>query len=268
MFRPLRGILKEIVEHKQGEVEERKKRRPLESLQEVVASAPPVRDFRHALLRTGGGVKLLAEIKAASPSAGILRESFDPAALAALYEQAGASAISVLTDAKYFAGADEHLQAARAAVACPVLRKDFTIDPYQVYETRALGADAILLMAQVLDEETYTRFYWLAGSIGLHVLAEGHTPAEMQFLAALGCDPVGINNRDFKTMKVALETTLQCRPLIPPGRVVVSQSGIFHRHEVLRLEAVGVDAIQVGTSLMQQDDVHRSLQRLLGTGEA
>jgi indole-3-glycerol phosphate synthase len=263
-IKPLQGVLAEIVEHKQREVAERKRNRPLEHLQDAARGLPPARDFRAALRRGGGPLKLLAEIKAASPSAGSIRADFDPAEIAALYEACGAAAISVLTDFKYFAGTDPHLQAARAAVSLPTLRKDFTIDEYQLYESRALGADAVLLMAQVLTEESFAELYRKARELGLYVLAEGHTEEQIRFIVSMGADAIGVNNRDFTTMTTNLQTTLLRRPLIPQDRILVSQSGLFKREDVDPLDRAGVDAIQVGTSLMKDSDIQKQINRLLG----
>lgn len=259
----MKGILNEIIEHKRKEVEERKQQRPLASLQEMIEHVSPTRDFHQGLKRGNGPVKLLAEIKAASPSAGTIRSDFDAAEIAAIYQDCGASAISVLTDQKYFGGTDEHLQQAKEATQLPVLRKDFTIDEYQLYESRAIGADAILLMAQVLDEATYAHLYQRSRELGLHVLAEGHTASQIEFLVSIGAEVIGINNRDFKTMTVNIENTLRNRHIVPDGHVLVSQSGIFTREEVLKLENAGVDAIQVGTSIMQ-GDMKNQLKSLMG----
>lgn len=264
MIKPLQGVLAEIIEHKKQEVEERKQRCPLELLQEAARGLPPARDFRAALRRGGGPLKLLAEIKAASPSAGSIRADFDSSEIAAHYEACGASAISVLTDGKYFAGTDAHLQAARAAVSLPTLRKDFTIDEYQLYESRVLGADAVLLMAQVLTEESFADLYRKARELGLYVLAEGHTEEQIRFIVSMGADVIGVNNRDFTTMTTDLRTTLLRRPLIPADRVLVSQSGMFKREDVAPLDRAEVDAIQVGTSLMKDADIQMQIHRLLG----
>ncbi|MBD3266065.1 indole-3-glycerol phosphate synthase TrpC, partial [bacterium] len=250
--------------HKKQEVEQRKTRVPREILQESIKKTSASRNFHTALKRENGPVKLLAEIKAASPSQGVIRGDFDPAEIAKSYESCHAAAISVLTDEKYFSGSDRHLQAAKAATSVPILRKDFTIDEYQLYESKAIGADAVLFMAQVLDRETYANLLEKARALDLHVLAEGHTPEQIQFLVEVGADTIGINNRDFTTMQVDIQTTIQNRHLIPADRVVVSQSGIFRREEVILLENAGVDAIQVGTSIMLQDDVEVQLKQLLG----
>ena len=259
------NILVEIIEHKRAEVEARKAQTPLEGLMEQVQSTPPCRDFHAALRRQPGApLKLLAEIKAASPSAGSINNNFNAADTARLFEDCGAAAVSVLTDLKYFSGTADHLKEAKAAISLPVLRKDFTIDEYQLYEGRVLGADAVLLMAQVLPPDEYRALYDKAYELGLHVLAEGHTEEQIEFLASLGAQTIGINNRDFKTMTVDLDATLSRRRLIPAGRVVVSQSGIFTRDDVLRLESVEVDAVQVGTSIMKSGDMKQQITDLIG----
>lgn len=263
----MRGILKEIIEYKQFEVEQRKKAIPIEKLMEQLVAMPPARDFNTALKRKTGPVKLLAEIKAASPSRGIIREEFDPGNIAKAYQDCGASAISVLTDQKFFSGSDEHLKTAKAGTTVPILRKDFTVDIYQLYESKIMGADAVLLMSQVLEPEIFAFLLQKATELELYTLAEGHTAEQIQFLVDVGATHIGINNRDFETMKVDIRTTLDNRHRIPAGRVIVSQSGIFHREEVLLLEQEGVDAIQVGTSIMLQDDVREQIQALLGIRE-
>lgn len=258
-------ILDEIIASKRAEVEQRKAETPLRDLEARCESMPPVRDFRAALHRADGEpVRLLAEIKAASPSTGTIRDTFDAAQVASLYEQAGSSAISVLTDLKYFSGTDQHLQEARSATTRPVLRKDFTIDEYQLVESRAIGADAILLMAQVLSPDEYESLYRKAYELGLHVLAEGHSEDQLTMIASIGAQVVGINNRDFETMNVDLNTTVSRRHCIPEDRVLVSQSGVFSREDVERLEAVRIDAIQVGTSIMKDGDMRGQIDRLLG----
>lgn len=264
------GILQEIIANKKQEVDRRKELCSVDALMQSMECLKPTRDFKRALKRKGtlkrkgNCVTLLAEIKAASPSSGAIRHDIDAAEIAALYEECGANAISVLTDEKYFAGTDEHLQLAKLAVSLPVLRKDFTVDEYQIFESRALGADAILLMAQVLDPSTFESFYKLARQTGLYVLAEGHTREQIKMIVDIGADVIGINNRDFDTMQTSIETTLSLRELVPPDRALVSQSGIATRDDVLRLQDAGVDAIQVGTSIMQTKDMKAHIQFLLG----
>lgn len=257
--------LSEIIEHKRAEVAARKEKTPLDAVKEKAMTAPPCRDFESALRRPKGeALKLLAEIKAASPSAGSIREGFDPAEIAKLYEDAGASAVSVLTDEKFFIGSDEHLIAAKAATSLPVLRKDFTIDEYQLYESRALGADAVLLMMQVLSFDEFKALSETAEELGLHVLAEGHEGPQLEYLQVSGAKIVGINNRDFRDMSVDIKATLARRKLIAFNRVLVSQSGIETRADVERLERVHIDAIQVGTSIMKSNDMKEHIDMLLG----
>lgn len=262
-------ILDEIIAHKRTEVEARRQRISQHELEARLRDLPPVRDFRSALKRKAGeSTRLLAEIKAASPSTGTIKSECDAGSIAMLYEEAGASAISVLTDTKYFAGTDDHLRQARDATALPVLRKDFTIDEYQLYESRVLGADAVLLMAQVLSRTGYENLYRKAYELGLHVLAEGHSEPQLCMIADIGAQVVGINNRDFDTMNVDLETTVSRRSCIPDDRVLVSQSGVFSRADVLRLESVAIDAIQVGTSIMKEGDMRTQIDRLLGRDQS
>ncbi len=260
----MKGILLEIVEHKKQEVKALKKEWPIEHMKERANAAESARNFEAALRRGDGPMKLLAEIKSASPSAGTIRKEFDPAVIAKLFEDAGASAISVLTDFKYFGGLAGHLQKAKHATHLPVLRKDFTIDEYQLYDSKAIGADAVLLMAQVLEKEHYKDLFQQAYELGLHVLAEGHTADQLEFLVEIGARVIGINNRDFYTMTVSLNHTILNRHLIPNDRVLVSQSGIFTREDTVPIDELGVDAIQVGTSIMQEDDMHGQMDLLLG----
>lgn len=258
------GILQEITANKHQEVVHRKELCSVDALMQSMECLKPTRNFCTALKRKGSHVGLLAEIKAASPSSGAIRAEIDAAEIAALYEECGANAISVLTDEKYFAGTDAHLQLAKSAVTLPVLRKDFTVDDYQIFESRALGADAILLMAQVLDRPTFESFYKKARQTGLYVLAEGHTSEQIRMIVDIGADVIGINNRNFDTMQTSIETTLSLRELVPPDRVLVSQSGIATREDVLRLQDAAVDAIQVGTSIMQTRDMKSQIDALMG----
>ena len=255
-------ILSEIVAHKRREVAGLKKRHRLEQLG---IKARPLKDggaFRAALTRPG--ISLIAEIKKASPSAGVIREDFDPAALARTYAEAGVAAISVITDQKFFQGDLAYLaEAARAAPSLPLLRKDFIIDPYQVYESRLKGASAILLIAAVLSREELASLRLLAATLGMDALVEVHEEAELAKALAAGARIIGINNRDLRTFEVSLETTLRLRPRIPAGVVVVSESGIKTRGDVVRLEEAGVDAILVGTSLMRSPDPGAKVRELL-----
>ncbi|MBI4277470.1 MAG: indole-3-glycerol phosphate synthase TrpC [Armatimonadetes bacterium] len=256
-------ILDEIVAHKKEEVAAARRAEPPTALRARAESSPPPRDFAGAL--RGDRIRLIAEIKGASPSAGEIRAEIAPAALARAAAAGGASALSVLTDRRFFRGAPEHLAAARAAVALPVLRKDFTVDPYQVYEARAMGADAILLIAEILDRATMADLLALAAEAGLAALVEAHEPAQVQKALGAGARLVGINNRDLRTFSVDLGTTVRLRPLIPAECTVVSESGIETRADVAALEAAGVHAILVGTALMRSPDIAAKARELLGT---
>jgi indole-3-glycerol phosphate synthase len=256
-------ILDEIVASKRDEVAAAQRRRPLEELREQAALAPPVRDFRRALAGPGP-IRLIAEIKKASPSAQVIRADFDPVAIARIYKEHGASCLSVLTDAPYFQGNLDDLASVRAAVAIPLLRKDFLIDEYQVVEARSAGADAILLIAEILDDATLARLLEQARSLGMAALVELHDAANLPRVLASGADLVGINNRDLRHFVTDIEQTLRLRDQVPPEVVLVSESGISTRHDVDRLEAAGVSAILVGESLMRATDIGLAVDRLLG----
>jgi len=258
-------ILDRIVATKETEVAAAKARAPLADWKDALGDMPPTRDFVTALRRGGEGpIRVIAEVKKASPSKGVIRADFDPVAIARAYQAGGASAISVLTDEQYFQGHLDYLEAVRAAVDLPLLRKDFTIDPYQVYEARRHGADAILLIAAILDDARITGLMESARSLGLGVLTEVHTEGEMERAVALGCPVIGINNRNLATFETDLGTTYRLGRSIPPGTVKVSESGIFTAAEAADLAAAGVDAILVGESLMRRDDVEKALRTLLG----
>jgi indole-3-glycerol phosphate synthase len=278
------GILDEIVAHKRQELATRRRETPLGAVRRRAADAPPARPF-HAALRpgrpSGGGdtarsrVRLIAEGKGASPSAGTIRAQFDPAAVARVYAAAGASAVSVLTDARFFHGADEHLARVRSAVGVPVLRKDFTLDPYQVYEARAIGADAVLLIAAILDRGALAELAALAADLGMAALLEAHTEAELESaLAARGAAPgrdtdsgaplLGINNRNLDTLETSLDVTRRLRRLVPPGVTVVSESGIESRRDVEEMERLDVHAVLIGTALMRSADPGARIRDLLG----
>ncbi|MBI5136549.1 MAG: indole-3-glycerol phosphate synthase TrpC [Nitrospirae bacterium] len=258
-------VLARIVATKREEVAAAKARRPLAAWSSELESLPPTRDFRAAITRTGGPARVIAEVKKASPSKGVIREHFDPVAIATAYRAGGASAISVLTDEKYFQGSPEYLKAVRRAVDLPLLRKDFTIDPYQIHEARLWGADAVLLIAAILTTAQLRAWRELAASLGLAALVEVHTAAELESAVASGADIIGINNRNLVTFETRLETTYELVKGIPDGVAKVSESGIFTRAEVRALEARGgIDAILVGEALMRQDDVAAALRGLIG----
>ena len=243
-------ILDEIVAAKRREVVAARRRMPLEELETQAAEAPPVRDFRAALAGPGP-IQLIAEVKKASPSARLIRADFDPVAIARTYQEHGAACISVLTDAPYFQGHLSYLARVRASVALPLLRKDFLIDEYQVVEARLAGADAILLIAEILDDATMAALLKQARVMGMSALVELHDAVNLPRVLNAGADLVGINNRDLRQFSTDIEHTLKLRDQIPSGIMVVSESGIRTRRDVERLEAAGVSAILVGESLMR-----------------
>jgi len=258
-------ILDEIVAGKRREVAGARAQLPDADLESRLAGAPPVRDFRAALER-GQGVQVIAEVKKASPSAGLLRADFDPAAIARAYERHGAACISVLTDAPFFGGSLAHLRAVRAAVAPPLLRKDFILERYQLLEARAAGADAVLLIAEVLDGPELPRLLGEAHALGLQALVELYEPANLPRVLDSGARLIGVNNRDLRTFVTRLEHTLEVVDRLPPGCCLVSESGIRGRQDVLRLEAAGVRAVLVGETLMRAADIGAKLDELRGVG--
>jgi indole-3-glycerol phosphate synthase len=258
-------VLAEICAAKREHVARRKVALPEAALRALAADAPPVRPFAAALERevAQGRFGLIAEIKKASPSRGLIRGDFDPASLAQAYEAGGATCLSVLTDAPYFQGDDEHLRAARAACRLPVLRKDFIVDPYQVSESRALGADCILLIVAALDDGLASELAAAASELGLDVLVEVHDRAELDRALRLDCRLLGVNNRNLKTLQVDLHTTEELAPLVPPGRTIVGESGIYEPADLDRLAAAGARCFLVGESLMRAGDVAAATRRLL-----
>ena len=257
-------ILRRILARKAEEVAERARRASLEELKKRLANAPAPRGFLKAIRSriATGRPAVIAEIKKASPSKGLLREDFRPAEIAQSYERHGATCLSVLTDVGFFQGADEHLQQARAACALPVLRKDFTIDAYQVYEARVIGADAILLIVAALEDSRMRELAVLAAELGMDVLVEVHDEPELNRALALDAPLIGINNRDLRTFRTTLETTSGLLKKIPPDRVVVTESGIGTPGDVALLRAQGVNAFLVGEAFMKADDPGMKLQEL------
>ncbi len=263
--RPAGGdILARILATKAKEVAAARALRPVAALRDEARGAPLVRDFLGALRQriAVDGAGVIAEIKKASPSRGVLRPIFDPAGIAGRYEAGGATCLSVLTDRDYFQGAPEHLVAARAACALPVLRKDFIVDEYQVVESRALGADCILLIVAALDDARLAALETAAGDLGMAVLAEVHDATELERALRLATPLIGINNRNLRTFDVALETTLGLLPRIPRERVVVTESGILAQADVSRMRAAGVHAFLVGEAFMRAADPGAALRAL------
>lgn len=259
-------ILDKIVAAKRAEIEERKALRPIWELERDALDRPPRGGFAQAARpeRRGDDIRLIAEIKKASPSKGLIRPDFDPPLIARQYEQAGAAAISVLTDERLFGGSLAILDQVSRAVETPLLRKDFVLEEYQLLEARAAGASAALLIAAILDDDTLESLLREAARLGIDTLTEVHTEAELERAAALGAPVIGVNNRNLQTFEVDLETTLRLRPRIPSDRVAVSESGVFTRADVLRLQDAGVDAVLVGESLMRQPDPGAAARGLLG----
>jgi indole-3-glycerol phosphate synthase len=258
-------ILDEILAVKRSEVADAKGRVPPAELARRAAAQPPPRGFRRALLAGGPGPRVIAELKRRSPSKGEIRRDFDAAAIARAYEAAGAAALSVLTDERFFGGSLAVLETVRKATRLPLLRKDFVIDAYQIDEARAAGADAVLLIAAVLAAEELGRLRAHALGLGLDVLVEVHDEAELDAAKGAGADLIGINNRDLRTFVTDLGVTERLARRVPQGALVVAESGIFGPEDVARLERAGAAAFLVGESLMREADPGHALRRLLGT---
>lgn len=256
-------ILTQIVASKKQEVEASIRERPLRDLMKQADDAPPTRDFAAALVASES-ISLIAEVKKASPSKGVIREDFDPVAIAKAYSGAGASCISVLTDEQYFQGDLDYLARIKAEVNVPLLRKDFIIHPYQVFESRVAGADAILLIAECLNRQELRGLSQLATDLGMQTLIELHDKRNLENVLNTGTSMVGINNRDLNTFEVDLNHTIQVRQDVPEDKVVIGESGIYTRDDALLLQENGVQAMLVGESLMRQQDVGEAVMKLLG----
>ncbi|MBC8356154.1 MAG: indole-3-glycerol phosphate synthase TrpC [Planctomycetes bacterium] len=256
-------ILDKIVATKREEILRAKELCPEAELRTRIADAPPPRDFFNALAASGP-IKLIAEVKKASPSKGLIREDFHPVEIAKTYEENGASCISVLTDEQYFQGRLEYLRDIRAAVSLPVLRKDFILDTHQLLEARVAGADAVLLIAECLDDCNLRKLHNEAIELGMTPLVELYEPANLTRVFDAGATLIGVNNRDLRTFEVDLHHTIRMREKVSDECVLVGESGIHSREDAVMLEAAGVDAILVGEHLMSQPDIGAAVRTLLG----
>ena len=262
------SILDDIVRDKREELRRREQATPLALLEARSRDLPPTRDFEAALRPRPGGVRLLAEVKKASPSRGMLAATLDPVGLATTYARHGADAISVLTDEKYFHGHLDLLAAIRGAVSVPLLRKDFTLAEYQLWESRVAGADAVLLIVSILERSQLRDLLQAAKGVGLAALVECHTADELETALAVDARVLGINNRDLTTFHTRIETTLELLPRIPPGPIVVSESGFFTGDQVRRVAAAGAHAVLVGEGLVTASDVAAKIRELKAAVDA
>ncbi|MCH2663646.1 indole-3-glycerol phosphate synthase TrpC [bacterium] len=257
------SILKEILDYKRGFVEERKASVPLDHVMKAAADAPRPRSLFNRL-SDGGDVSVIAEIKKASPSKGLIREDFDPVEIGKVYEANGASGISILTDEKYFQGSDEFLTSVHREVDVPLLRKDFIVDEYQIYEARRIGASAILLIVSALSPTALTSLIEVARQVDVDALVEIHTVEEARIALDAGADLIGINNRNLKTFTCDLAVTESVIHTLPADALVVSESGIHTRADVERVREAGADAVLIGESLMKEPDIGAKLCELVG----
>ena len=256
-------ILDTIIAHKRKELQIEAEQVPLTKLKSKLANLSPTKDFRAAIAQSGN-INLIAEVKKKSPSKGIIREDFDPIQIAETYVENGAAAISVLTDVRFFDGRLDYLSSIRQVVDVPLLRKDFTIDPYHIYQARVAGADAILLIVAALTKDQLREFMDIAASLSLASLVEVHTDTELEIALDVGAEIIGINNRDLRTFHTDLATTFSLQEFLPTGKVVVSESGIYTRADVESLREAGVNAILVGESLMRSPDIGEQVRKLIG----
>jgi len=256
------SVLEEIVSKKRQRLREAISKVPLKELESRILDLEPPRDFKSAIKRIDR-IKLIAEIKKASPSKGLIRADFDPERIAHIYSKM-ADAISVLTEEDFFQGSPEYVKIAKSASGLPVLRKDFIFDPYQIYEARAIGADAVLLISACLEPPLAKDLYTLSKELGLSVLFEIHNIRELDSALKTGADIIGINNRDLRTMKIDLSTTIEAKKEIPPDRIVVSESGIHSNQDIQRLTDIGIDAVLIGTAFMEAADIGAKITEIMG----
>lgn len=256
-------ILKKIIDAKRKRLEHSKSVVHIHEIKKLLPGMDSARDFKGNIQRGAGNIRLIAEIKRASPSRGIIRKDFDPKLIASVYEEKTVSAVSVLTEEDFFRGDLNYLQAVKKIVTKPILRKDFIFDEYQIYEARANGADAVLLIAAILEKNQGEEYLHLCRELGLSVLFEVHDEYDLEKALRLNADIIGINNRNLKTMEIDLSTTLRLKKEIHQGRIVVSESGIDNRIDVIKLDNAGIDAMLIGTALMKAEDIGKKINELM-----
>lgn len=255
-------ILDDIKKYRTEQLKREKEKSPFEEVKKAAEKiSVPCKDFSGAL--RGGDISVIAEVKKASPSKGIIQPDFDPVNTAIAYQKAGAAAISCLTEEHYFQGSSEYLKEIRENVTIPILRKDFIFDPYQIYEARTIGADAVLLIAAMLDTDTIKEYRKIAEALGMQVLAESHNEEELEKVLEAGCKITGINNRNLKTFEVSLETTQRLARLIPSDCVIVAESGIKNAEDVKFLKDCGAKAFLIGETLMRSGDIAAAMSELI-----
>lgn len=264
LLKLLMSILEAIVTRKKERLVSAKMRASVAELKSIIRDIEAPRDFRRAIMRDGGALKIIAEIKKASPSRGLIRKSFDPGQIASVYETKKVDAVSVITEEDFFQGKLDFLPDVKKAVTVPVLRKDFIFDEYQIYEARANGSDALLLIAAILDQREAEEYLHLSHDLGMSVLFEIHNFSELEKALRINAPIIGINNRDLKTLLIDLNTSLQLKKEIPVDIIVVSESGINRREDVVKIEAAGIDAMLVGTCLMESPDIGGKIDQLRG----
>jgi indole-3-glycerol phosphate synthase len=259
------GILQDIVTKKKQKVENAKSCRSIRELKAAITDIEKPIDFRSAIKRSAHEkIKLIAEIKKASPSRGLIREDFDPLSIARIYEEKRVHAVSILTEEDFFRGNLKFIKEVKQVLTKPILRKDFIFDEYQIYESRANQADAILLIASILEKNQAAEYLHLSRELGLSVLFEIHNFEELEMTLFIKCDIIGINNRDLKTLKVDIQTTFDIKREIPSGKIFVSESGIKTIEDVNKLREAGIDAMLIGTSFMAANDMGKKIDELMG----
>lgn len=256
-------VLKKIVEAKSKRLEHAKSLCPVNELKDRLWDIEKARDFKSAVKRNSEGIRLIAEIKKASPSKGVIKKDFDPIKIASIYNEKPVSAISVLTEEDFFQGHLSYIKAVKDIASKPVLRKDFIFDEYQIYESRANHADAVLLIGAILEKNQAEEYLHLSREIGLSVLFEVHDEDDIEKALLINAEIIGINNRNLKTLNIDLSTTLRLKKNIPADKIIVSESGINNRDDVLRLQDAGIDAMLIGTSLMEARDIGEKIDELL-----